>query len=170
MYPFHQYLKMCRSQKGLSLAQVSKALDISENLLYQYEMNKSFPNGKNLIRLARFYQFSLDDLFDIVSSKSDTPPLYNPLGHQIWREAFPWPDHALFYQLSRDKIVLVKNTRQFRHGQSVLAFYNGKINIFYITHTQSDFYLLSSQGSLIPFDDKNIKMIGTIVQYLTLVE
>ena len=170
MTAFHLYLRMCRMQNGLSLKEVSEALDISESLLYQYETNKNFPSGKNLIKLARFYHFSLDQLFDIAPTIVDDPPLYNTLGQRIVMNHFPWPHDASYYQLSSRQIVLVKNEHRFRNGQPILAFYQEKTEVFYVTHHDTKFFLLSTTNRLFPLNDHRIKTIGPILQFIKIVE
>lgn len=161
---FHTYLKQCRLAKGLSIDDVSKALDISRSLLYQYEGNKVFPNGKNLIKLARYFHISLDKLFGIASHPLETTPIYNQLGHSIFIQDFPTPKNSAYYLLDKQHILLVEYKKHYRSGQMVLAYFKDKLNIFQITNHENQFYLLDKKSKLYPFNDKNIQILGIIIQ------
>lgn len=168
MFEFHQYIKACRLQKGLSVEQVAQATDISRSLLYQYEAKKTFPNGKNLIKLARFYHFSLDQMFSIVPQSEQEIPLYNPLGHQIYKKDFPHPPNCAYYQLNSKEIVLVNYTHHFQSQALILGQKQKKMDIFQVVHCQTQFFLLDKKGKLYPFNDKEVVIIGHIIQFIRL--
>lgn len=166
MQPLHEFIKACRMERGLSVDEVATAMDISRSLIYQYEGNKIFPNGKNLIKLARFYHFSLDTLFDICHDTKAGPPIYNKLGENIYFEPLAPQKNTSYYVLSSSKAVLVKQEKHFKKGQQVLAFYQEKATIFTILHDQQNFYLLHSDGQLFLFGTPEIQIIGTVLQWI----
>ncbi len=168
MNDFHRYLKTLRLQRGLSIVEVSQALDISRSLIYQYEANRTFPNGKNLIKLARFFHISLDELFGIVRQKENTIPLYNAQGHPIWLQDFPFSKACAYYLLSEGHLVLVSYQKHYRTSQLVLGWHQKQLTIFQITNHQHQFFLLDKKGQLYPFHDNKLQIIGIIIQFIQL--
>lgn len=59
-----EYLLSLRNNKGLSLAQVSKLLEISANYLSEIERGVKVPSDHLLQQLAEYYKVSEDDLFE----------------------------------------------------------------------------------------------------------
>lgn len=57
-------LKALRNEKQLSAEDVAKKLNISVQAYYKYERNISEPNIESLIKLANYYQVSIDYLVD----------------------------------------------------------------------------------------------------------
>lgn len=168
MEPFYQYLKACRQKRRLTIESVSQATDISRSLIYQYETNRSFPSGKNLIKLARFYEFSLDELFQIFPRSPMQPSVYDSWGHMIQITDFPTPIDADYYQLSANTFVLVSHSHHYRVKEALLAYQKDKADIFYLLNDNNHFFLIDSKGQLYPYDSKEIKIIGPILQYLKL--
>lgn len=167
MQEFHEFLKNCRLEKGLTIDEVSNALDINRSVLYQYEANKTFPNGKNLIKLARFYHFSLDDFFEIVDHQDHRVPTYNVLGESIYCEDLMPQKNTAYYVLNSHQAVLVATTHHYYVGKEVLAFYKQKATIFKILKEKNQLFLLSYQGELIDFKSKELQIIGIILQWIS---
>jgi transcriptional regulator with XRE-family HTH domain len=66
-------LKFLRKQKGQSQDEVSQSLSIKRTTLSGYENGSAEPNSENLIRIAAFYNCSIDDLLKVdLSSVGDT--------------------------------------------------------------------------------------------------
>lgn len=57
-----------RIQAGLSVAQVMKALSVSDAAVYQWETGETTPNAKRLPEIAKLYGVTVDDL---LSDKED---------------------------------------------------------------------------------------------------
>lgn len=62
-------LKSFRSKLNLSQAELSKKVNIPTTTLFNYELGKCEPNIETLIKLANFYNVSLDEL---VGREADT--------------------------------------------------------------------------------------------------
>ena len=52
-----------RIKAGLSVADVMKALSVSDAAVYQWETGVSMPAGKRLPAIAKLYGCTVDDLF-----------------------------------------------------------------------------------------------------------
>lgn len=57
-----------RLNAGLSVAQVTKALNVSDAAVYQWETEETFPSIKRLSAIAQLYGVTVDDL---LSGKED---------------------------------------------------------------------------------------------------
>ena len=55
-------LKAARIDKGLSQAEVATALSVNEKTISNWENEKSFPNGVQLIALCELYGRALDEI------------------------------------------------------------------------------------------------------------
>lgn len=161
------FLKEHRLQRGLSVEQAAENINISRSLLYDYEADKVFPNGKNLIKLARFYRFSLDALFTLSPEQNHAIPLYNAQGKPIYLSFFP-PSQGAYYLLDAHHLVFVQNNRHYRSNTFVLAHDKEKMRIFFLVHNENQFYLLDKNGRLTAFVDKRMQLIGTIYQFIYL--
>ena len=62
-------LKSFRAKLNLSQAELSKRINIPTATLFNYEVGKCEPNIESLIKLANFYNVSLDEL---VGREADT--------------------------------------------------------------------------------------------------
>lgn len=58
--PFGKRLKHLRSEKGLTQAELAKALSIGESTVSFYESGKRQPDYETLTRLADLFQVSID--------------------------------------------------------------------------------------------------------------
>lgn len=56
-------LKTLRLEKGLSLAKVGKAINMSHNFLSEVENGKKVPSAETLRALAKLYEYDEDELF-----------------------------------------------------------------------------------------------------------
>ena len=65
-------MKILRNERNLSMADIAKALDISNVSVFQWESTKSLPTSDKLLALAEYYNVPLDYLVgrDV---KSDSP-------------------------------------------------------------------------------------------------
>lgn len=55
-------LRKIRKEKGLTLKQVSKEVNLSVAVLSRYERGERFPKKKALEQLAKFFECTIDDL------------------------------------------------------------------------------------------------------------
>ena len=62
MSNFSEQLVTLRKARGLSQAQVAKAVHVAPRAYQNYEYDEAEPRLSTLIRLADFYQVPLDDL------------------------------------------------------------------------------------------------------------
>ena len=62
MSNFSEQLVALRKARGLSQAQVAKAVHVAPRAYQNYEYDEAEPRLSTLIRLADFYQVPLDDL------------------------------------------------------------------------------------------------------------
>lgn len=51
-----------RQKAGLSVAQVMKALKVSDAAVYMWETGETTPNGKRLPEIAKLYGCTVDEL------------------------------------------------------------------------------------------------------------
>lgn len=56
-------IKELRGAKGYTLDYMESVIDIKKGTLSKYENDRSFPSGYNLIKLADFFDVSIDYLF-----------------------------------------------------------------------------------------------------------
>lgn len=62
MSVFAERLKELRKEKGFIQSQVAKDLGIKQPNYHQWESEKRSPSGKTLIRLADYFEVSIDYL------------------------------------------------------------------------------------------------------------
>jgi len=62
---FHQKLISLRLDRRLSRQQVANALDIKETTIRSYEEDRAWPNKESLLKIAKYYNVTLDDLLCI---------------------------------------------------------------------------------------------------------
>ena len=65
----YERIKEIREQKGLSLPEVARVLNVSEKRLYEWECGRGAMPTHCYIKLAVFYDLSLD----YISGLNDTP-------------------------------------------------------------------------------------------------
>ncbi len=63
------HLRESRIEKGLTQKEVADALSISKDTLSRYETGKQDPRLDVAIRLSRFLEVSMDELFDVVPTR-----------------------------------------------------------------------------------------------------
>ena len=66
-------LRMLREAKGFTKKQVAEGLEIPYTTYVNYEKDVCQPNNEVLVKLALFYQISVDWLLDY-TPKSESPP------------------------------------------------------------------------------------------------
>ena len=54
--------RKARLAAGMTVAQVMKAMAVSDAAVYQWETGVTMPTGKRLIELAKLYGCTVDDL------------------------------------------------------------------------------------------------------------
>lgn len=54
--------RVMRQKAGLSVAQVAKALKVSDAAVYMWETGETTPNGKRLLEIAKLYSCTVDEL------------------------------------------------------------------------------------------------------------
>ena len=57
-----------RVRAGLSVAQVTKALNVSDAAVYQWETKETFPSAKRLAAIAQLYGVTVDELLEEAQS------------------------------------------------------------------------------------------------------
>lgn len=78
---FGERLRELRKSRHMTQKELGKALFISERVISYYEQNERFPNDTmTLIRIAEFFDVSVDYLFDMPSAptQSTQSALSNP--------------------------------------------------------------------------------------------
>ena len=65
MENFGERLKALRLEKGLGQIALAKELDVGKSVISLWELNKSDPTLTNLIKMAKFFQVSIDYLVGI---------------------------------------------------------------------------------------------------------
>lgn len=63
MTTFGERLRLLRKQRGLNQSQLSKVLGIGQTTIANYEKNMRFPNEDMLMKIADYFDVSLDYLF-----------------------------------------------------------------------------------------------------------
>ena len=63
MLKFGGKIKELRAEKGLTQAQLAKALNLSLGTIANYEVNSIQPNPSVLLDIAKFFNITLDELF-----------------------------------------------------------------------------------------------------------
>ncbi|MBU1020302.1 MAG: helix-turn-helix domain-containing protein [Firmicutes bacterium] len=72
-------LQELRKNLKMTQEELSEKLAISRSSLSLYEIDKREPDGATLIKIADYFDISLDNLFDRVKTNQDiTPPLPHP--------------------------------------------------------------------------------------------
>lgn len=165
---FYQYLKTKRLEMGYSVAQLADLTAISASVIYQYEDNKAFPSGKNLIRLARVLGFSLDEIFVLPARPFTAIPCYDRYGNPIYDRRLQPDQHSALYQYDVNHLILVHCGQPYQAGHYVLGFIEKQCLIFQILFLDNHFFLLQSDGSLHHYHDPKIHIIGEIRQWITL--
>ena len=69
---FHQRIKMLREKRGLSQSEVAKRLGVARTTYSGYELGTREPDQNTLMKLARFFDVSVDYL--IGNTDNPTPP------------------------------------------------------------------------------------------------
>lgn len=65
-------IKLIRYKHDMSQDELAKVLDINRNYLSRIETNKSYPTMDVLIKLAKYFNISIDNLLDISFDKVDS--------------------------------------------------------------------------------------------------
>jgi len=74
MDQFHNKLKSLRTNRKITVAAMVKYLNIQRETYYDYERGDTFPSVKKLIKIAEYFNVSIDYLLDHnVSDNSITP-------------------------------------------------------------------------------------------------
>ncbi|NLM96670.1 MAG: helix-turn-helix transcriptional regulator [Halanaerobiaceae bacterium] len=61
---FGKKLRLLREEKNLSQIELSKEMNVSSQALSQYELGKRMPDAEMIIRIADFFDVSIDYLLD----------------------------------------------------------------------------------------------------------
>lgn len=59
---FGKQLRKLRTQRGLSQVEAAKRLELKQNTLSHYENGKSYPDMATLLKIAEYFNVSLDEL------------------------------------------------------------------------------------------------------------
>lgn len=62
---FGEKIKELRKERHLTQEELAIQLDIKKHCLSDWETNRSTPNGQQLIRIADYFQLSLQSLLDL---------------------------------------------------------------------------------------------------------
>jgi len=66
---FGQKLKELRSEKNISSEQLAEALALSKSIIWSYELNKKDPSNIHLIKIADYFEVTVDYLLERVNKK-----------------------------------------------------------------------------------------------------
>lgn len=80
---FTLVLKELREKKGISQTELSQHLDIARATLSNYESGRSEPVLCNLIKLADFFECSLDELVFGIKQNPSLDLKYNKYSHEL---------------------------------------------------------------------------------------
>lgn len=58
------HLRILREERGLSQMKLGEKVDVSSTSIQQYEAGTNYPSIKTMIKLADFFDVSLDYMFD----------------------------------------------------------------------------------------------------------
>lgn len=67
---FGKQLRKLRTQRGLSQVEVAKRLELKQNTLSHYENGKSYPDMATLLKIADYFNVSLDELVYTIDEES----------------------------------------------------------------------------------------------------
>ena len=70
-------LKKLRLKKGITQDEASKALYVSRQAISRWEIGKSIPDYETLLNICKFYNTTLNDLFDVNSKEDLVRVVYN---------------------------------------------------------------------------------------------
>lgn len=70
-------LKILRKQKDITQIKLSTILEISQELVSQYELGKSLPSIENLVKIANYFNCSTDYLLGLTNDFTKKSDLKN---------------------------------------------------------------------------------------------
>lgn len=59
-----EVLKLNRKKKKLTIFQLAELMDISNQMIYEYEKGRKMPNAENLLKLMYLYNLSVNDFIN----------------------------------------------------------------------------------------------------------
>jgi transcriptional regulator with XRE-family HTH domain len=68
---FGQKLKALRVAKNISSEQLAEEVDVTKSLIWSYEINKKEPSSTHLIKIADYFEVTVDYLLDREKKKFD---------------------------------------------------------------------------------------------------
>lgn len=68
---FGQKLKELRMEKNISSEQLAEEVDVTKSLIWSYEINKKEPSNTHLIKIADYFEVTVDYLLDREKKKFD---------------------------------------------------------------------------------------------------
>ena len=63
-------LKVLRAKKDVSQQQLSQVLGVSQNTISSWETSRTRPSAKNMLKMADYFDISLEELYSIFLSKN----------------------------------------------------------------------------------------------------
>lgn len=75
MIVLSQQLKRLRLQSSMSQSDIARLVGVSQQAVGKWELNKSEPDSKTLLRLAEIYGVTVDQLLGAESSSSKSVPV-----------------------------------------------------------------------------------------------
>lgn len=60
-------IRELRKQRGMTMKELGKVLDVAESTISQYELGKRQPDNETLLRLGEFFEVSVDYLLGGIS-------------------------------------------------------------------------------------------------------
>lgn len=63
-------LKVLRAKKDVSQQQLSQVLGVSQNTISSWETSSTRPSAKNMLKMADYFDISLEELYSIFLSKN----------------------------------------------------------------------------------------------------
>jgi DNA-binding transcriptional MerR regulator/mannose-6-phosphate isomerase-like protein (cupin superfamily) len=127
------HLRKLRSKRGLSLAEVAKAVGISVGFLSALERSRMSGSVGTLRKLARFYQANILDFFDASESKSplvssDTRKVLNA-GSGVRMELLAWGNTVMEPHLFRIAPDAGSGESYTHEGEEFLYVMHGELEI-----------------------------------------
>lgn len=62
LHSFAERLKELRNEKGLSMRELARSIDVSDVAIYQWEHEIRMPTLENVVKIAKFFGVSCDFL------------------------------------------------------------------------------------------------------------
>ena len=103
-------LKELRTKKCITSEQLAEKLDVAKSIIWSYELNKKEPSNSHLIKIADFFDVSVDYLLDR-EQKNNTVNFQYPFDDIIDKYTFLIDNHPIGKEELLDSIAFIKARR-----------------------------------------------------------